>query len=237
MLTPKDPGNLKNGISIIIPAWNESSKINLTIDGILSLPYKGFIEIIVVDGSPEGDTANAIKAKNIKKLFSEKGRAKQMNKGALNSNGEVLLFLHADTLLPKDSLQRISGIMDKKGIVAGAFDLGIQSKRIIFRLIEAAASLRSRITRIPYGDQAIFIRKKYFQEIGGFKEIPLMEDVELMRRIKKAGNKIYIISDKVMTSSRRWEKEGILYCTLRNWLLVTLYYLGVKPDKLMRFYH
>ena len=114
--------------------------------------------------------------------------------------------------------------------------MGIQSGRRVFRLIETGASLRSRITRVPYGDQAIFIRKDYFESIGGFSEIPLMEDVELMRRIKKGGGRIFIIPQKVMTSPRRWEKEGIVYCTLRNWTLITLYFLGVPPEKLTAFY-
>lgn len=223
-------------ISIIIPAYNESAGINLTIENILSIPYTGIKEIIVVDGNPEGNTANAVKAKNIKTLLSEKGRAKQMNKGAFNSTGNILLFLHADTKLPNDALEKISDVMNKKDIVAGAFDLGILSEKIIYRLIEKAASLRSRITRIPYGDQAIFVRREYFQKTGGFKEIPLMEDVELMRRIKRDRGKIFIIPDKVMTSPRRWEKEGVLYCTLRNWLLITLYYLGVNPERLVKFY-
>jgi hypothetical protein len=98
------------------------------------------------------------------------------------------------------------------------------------------ASLRSRITRIPFGDQAIFIRKAYFQKLGGFKDIPLMEDLEIMQRIKKKGDKICIIRCKVLTSPRRWEKEGILRCTLRNWLLQVLYFFGVPPYKLAKWY-
>jgi hypothetical protein len=126
--------------------------------------------------------------------------------------------------------------MENGEVVAGAFDLGIRSGRPVFRLIETAASLRSRITRVPYGDQAIFIRKDYFHATEGFREIPLMEDVELMRRIRKAGDRISIIPERVRTSPRRWEKEGVLFCTLRNWTLITLYFLGVPPEKLARFY-
>jgi hypothetical protein len=105
-----------------------------------------------------------------------------------------------------------------------------------FRIIEKAVNFRSRITRIPYGDQAIFIEKEFFHQVGRYKEIPLMEDVELMRRIKKAGGKIAIIPRQVQTSPRRWEKEGIIRCTLRNWTLITLYFLGVSPKKLARLY-
>lgn len=223
-------------ISIIIPVWNEASIINQTINHIFTLPYNGECEVIVVDGSPYGETINTIQTETVKKVIAEKGRPKQMNKGASYAEGEILLFLHADTLLPKGALQSISSIMEKEDVVGGAFDLGIQSERPVFRLIETAASLRSRITRIPYGDQAIFIQRDYFYGMGGFKEIPLMEDVEFMRRIKRAGDKICIVPARVKTSPRRWEKEGVLYCTVRNWTLITLYFLGLPPDKLTKFY-
>jgi hypothetical protein len=103
-------------------------------------------------------------------------------------------------------------------------------------VIGTLSSFRSRLSRIPFGDQALFIRKEYFNRIGGYKEIPLMEDVELMRRIKRTGDKIWIIPERVMTSARRWEREGVIYCTFRNWTLQILYLLGVSPDKLARFY-
>jgi rSAM/selenodomain-associated transferase 2 len=227
---------MKPGISVIIPVWNESSIINETVKNIFALPYEGDFEVIVVDGSPEGRTINVIQERNVKKFIAEKGRPKQMNTGALHAGGEILLFLHADTSLPLNALESISRVMENGEVVAGAFDLGIRSGRPVFRLIENAASLRSRITRIPYGDQAIFIRKDYFHATGGFREIPLMEDVELMRRIRKAGDRISIIPERVRTSPRRWEKEGVLFCTLRNWTLITLYLLGVPPEKLARFY-
>ena len=224
----------KHKISIIIPVLHEGAIINLTISNIFDLPYDGEVEVIVVDGN--GETLSAIVKNEIRKILSKKGRAHQMNQGAVNACGDILLFLHADTELPKGALNAISSAMRKGDFVGGAFDLGIKSDRPIFRLIEAAASFRSRFTRTPYGDQAIFIRKQYFHSIGGFKELPLMEDVDLMRRIKRTGNKIYIISEKVRTSSRRWEKEGVIYCTLRNWVLITLYSMGIPAEKLIKFY-
>jgi rSAM/selenodomain-associated transferase 2 len=227
---------MRHKISIIIPVLNEASIINRTISNIFNLPYDGQFEVVVVDGSPDGESLNAIEKNNLRKIISKSGRSLQMNTGALNACGEILLFLHADTELPKDALKTISSVMEKEEIVGGAFDLGIKSGRLAFRLIELGASLRSRFTRIPYGDQAIFIWKEYFHSTGGFRQIPLMEDVELMRRIKKAGDKIYIIREKVKTSPRRWEKEGIVCCTLRNWTLITLYFAGVPPEKLAKFY-
>jgi rSAM/selenodomain-associated transferase 2 len=159
-----------------------------------------------------------------------------MNHGAALAAGNILIFLHADTRLPTDAMAFIDTAMRDESYMAGAFDLAIDSERPIFRLIEKAASLRSRLTRIPYGDQAVFMRKTVFKKLGGFRNIPIMEDVEIMRRIKKQGGKIRIIDRKVLTSSRRWKRDGIVYTTLRNWLLITLYLLGVKPDKLVRFY-
>jgi rSAM/selenodomain-associated transferase 2 len=170
------------------------------------------------------------------KIFSEKGRAKQMNAGASVANGEILIFLHADTELPGQALKKIYSFMEQNAYVGGAFDLGIKSDKFIFKVIGTLSSLRSRLNRIPFGDQAIFIRREYFNQIGGYKEIPLMEDAELMRRIKKSGNKIWIFYDRVMTSPRRWEKEGVIYCTLRNWTLQALYFLGISPHKLANFY-
>jgi len=227
---------MKYRISIIIPVLHEEPIINQTLDSIFDLPYDGEVEVIVVDGSPHGETISVIRKNEVRKILSKKGRARQMNQGAVRACGDILLFLHADTELPKNALNILSSVMRKGDFVAGAFDLGIKSDRPVFRLIEIAASLRSRYTGVPYGDQAIFIRKEYFHSIGAFKELPLMEDVELMRRIKKNGDKIYIISEKVKTSPRRWEKEGVIYCTLRNWVLITLYSMGIPAEKLMKFY-
>ncbi len=159
-----------------------------------------------------------------------------MNEGAKEARGDVLLFLHADTELSAEALRQITSVMTRQDIVAGAFDLGIKSRRFIFRVIEHIASFRSRVSRIPFGDQAIFIRRDYFNEIGGYDEIPLMEDLEIMRRIKKRGDKIFIIHKMVMTSPRRWEQEGVLYCTLRNWFIQMLYYCGVSPQRLAKYY-
>jgi rSAM/selenodomain-associated transferase 2 len=224
------------GISVIIPVFNESHIISRTIRHIQNLEFRKSDEIIVVDGNPIENTIASITDKTVKKASSTIGRGTQMNQGAKLANGSMLLFLHADTRLAVDALSRIENTLNKPGIVGGAFDLGIQSDRFAYRLIEAAASYRSRVTRIPYGDQAIFIRKAYFEGIGGYREIPIMEDVELMKRVKSQGARIEIIKQPVMTSPRRWESEGILYCTLRNWMLITLYSIGVSPEKLARFY-
>jgi len=222
--------------SIIIPVLNEAPLINGIIDHLHSLEGDEVKEIIIVDGDPEGLTLKAISHDDVRQLKSSRGRWIQMNEGAKNAKGNMLLFLHADTELPLDAMRLIATAMKDKRYVAGAFNLGIKSERFVFRVIESAVSLRSRITRIPFGDQAIFVRKNYFDEIGGYKDLPIMEDVEIMERIKKRGDKIFIIPQKVHTSSRRWEQEGILHCTLRNWFLQILYLLRISPHRLSQFY-
>jgi rSAM/selenodomain-associated transferase 2 len=159
-----------------------------------------------------------------------------MNAGAAAAEGDILVFLHADTRLPMDALELIDKVMAQPGLAGGAFDLGIRSNRLIYRIIATTASLRSRLTGIPYGDQAIFIRRTYFKQLGGYPDIPLMEDVAFMRQIKKAGGRIHMIPKCVSTSPRRWEKEGVLYTTLRNWILFVSYSLGVSPETLARYY-
>jgi rSAM/selenodomain-associated transferase 2 len=222
--------------SVIIPVYREAGRINDTLEHLLGLPGQADTEILAVDGELEGRTLAAIRTPGVRKIASPKGRGTQLNAGAREATGEILFFLHADTRLPPNALNAIGQTLQSGDYVAGAFDLGIDSHRLAFRVIEKIACWRSRLTRIPYGDQTIFIRRDYFRSMGGFQDIPIMEDVDLMRRIKKKGGKIHILRDRVKTSARRWEKEGILYGTLRNWLLVSLFCSGVKPERLARFY-
>ena len=230
------PNKQVTSCSIIIPVLEEEAVINDVIDHLHDLEGNEETEIIVVDGDPKAETLKVILRGDVKKVKSARGRGRQMNEGAQVAKGEILLFLHADTELPSNALRLIATAMREKRYVAGAFDLGIKSERSIFRIIESVASLRSRITRIPFGDQAIFVRKDYFDKIGGYKDIPIMEDVEIMGRIKKLGDRIAIIKQKINTSPRRWEKEGVVGCTLRNWLLQVLYLLRVSPDTLSKLY-
>lgn len=222
--------------SIVIPVLNEADRINSLIEHLRMQSSEDFYEIIVVDGDPQGTTVKVIHDSKVISITADQGRAWQMNAGAAIASGEVLIFLHADTLLPPGALNKISRILENEKYVGGAFNLGIDSDRLILKYIAARASMRSRINRIPYGDQAIFIRKIYFDKIGKFKEIPLMEDVDLMRRIKKRGDNIHIFRDQIMTSPRRWEKEGVIYTTIRNKILKSLYFLGVSPEKLVKYY-
>ncbi len=232
--TGKD--DTRTNLSIVIPAMDEQATVNQTIEAISHQTFSGRFEIIVVDGRPDKSTISCIENTDVVKMTAPPGRAAQMNAGARQASGEILLFLHCDTKLPDGALESIKGLMENRSVKAGAYDLKINAKGFLFRLIEKTASVRSRLTRIPYGDQAIFIRKTYFDETGQYREIPIMEDVDLMGRIKKQKEKIHIFRRPVLTSARRWEKEGILYCTLRNWLIITFYFLGMKPEKFALFY-
>jgi len=222
--------------SIVIPVLNEQKRINLLIEHLRGLPGSESCEVIVVDGGPDAGTITAIKDTAVIAVSCHTGRGRQMNAGAAAAKGEFLVFLHADTKLPANALGKIAQVLEDGRYVAGAFDLGIDSERLMLRYIAARARMRSRLNRIPYGDQAVFMRKSYFEQIGRFREIPIMEDVDLMGRIKKRGDKICILRERVMTSPRRWEKEGVVFATLRNQVLVVLYYLGVAPERLARFY-
>jgi rSAM/selenodomain-associated transferase 2 len=228
----KDPA-----ISVIIPVLNEGRRINDVIAHLRSQATLDAVEIIVVDGNPAGTTIKAISHPGIVTAVAEKGRGSQMNCGAIRATGDILLFLHADTFLPPNAVACIRKCMEATGgHVGGAFDLGIDTKQRVFRITERYVALRTRLTRIPFGDQAIFIRRDYFDRIGGYRHIPVMEDVDLMRRIRQRGDAICVIPEKVMTSARRWEKEGIVFGTMRNWMLQALYCCGVAPERLARFY-
>ncbi|GBC62764.1 hypothetical protein DENIS_3741 [Desulfonema ishimotonii] len=223
-------------ITIIIPALNEAHTINQTLAHLFNHSDDGDYEVLVADGSPACTTLKAIRYEGVKKIVSAPGRGRQMNAGARCASGDILLFLHADTLLPRNGLRQVAGVCRSDAVAGGAFDLSVDSPHRAFRLIEKTASLRSRITRIPYGDQAIFLKREIFFRLGGYREIPLMEDVDLMRRVRASRRKIVLLTDTVRTSARRWEKEGICCGTLRNWALVTLYLTGVSPERLARFY-
>ena len=194
-------------------------------------------EIIVVDGDPEKRTLKAINDPDIIKTASPAGRGVQMNHGAGVATADLLLFLHADTVLPANAFKTILKVCRDKGVAAGAFDLVIDDSHPGFRIIEKVANLRSRVTRIPFGDQAIFVKAEGFRALGGYKPIALMEDVDIMLRLRKKGYQIRFISDPVVTSARRWKKEGMVYTTIRNWMLQLLFYIGVSPEKLKPYYH
>lgn len=223
-------------VSIIVPVLNEQETINRTIAN-LAGACRGFkAEIIIVDGDPAGSTINGLDTNQVITLVAPAGRASQMNAGAKAASGGILLFVHADTHLPAGAMGDVIRICRRPEIAAGAFFLGIAGSKRIFRLIEILANVRCRLTRIAYGDQAVFVKKRVFWQIGGFTDIPIMEDIEIMQRLKKNRVAIRLVPKSVETSARRWEKEGLIYGIVRNNLLSCLYYAGVRPLVLKRFY-
>ena len=227
---------MNSSFSIIIPVYHEAAIIQPLIPILIGLADAENVEIIVVDGDPDGGTIRVVNDTRITTLVAGKGRAIQMNHGAAAARGDILVFLHADTLLPPCGLRFIREALENTIPVGGAFDLGIRSGKRAYRVIEKMVYYRTRLTKIPYGDQAIFIYRDLFLKIKGYKQIPIMEDIDLMRRLKVDGYRITIIPHPVQTSPRRWEREGIVRCTLRNWILATLYLLGVSPAELAKYY-
>lgn len=218
-------------LSIIIPVYNEVETIDILLDSLKPLMSK--YEIIIVDGGSLDGTREKVSNYSVKLINSKKGRAKQMNVGAELANGNVLLFLHADTFLPNDISELLSLKDSEKAW--GRFDLKLSSERSIFRLIETMINLRSRLTGIATGDQAIFVGKKLFKEVNGYQDIPLMEDVALSKDLRKIA-KPMCLKSKVITSSRRWEKFGVLKMVFLMWILRFLYFIGFHPETLSRYY-
>ena len=219
-------------ISVIIPTLNEAAYLPFTLE---RLSQRQFVEIFVADGGSSDETPEIALSLSAKVLDCPKGRARQMNEAARVATGDILLFLHADTLLPKNWENRIRSALASEYVCGGAFSLRIQGNSVGLRLVEALANCRSRIFLMPYGDQAIFVRSATFWEMGGFLDVPIMEDFEFMRRLRTRGS-LCILPERVITSGRRWEKLGVLRTTVINQAIILGYYAGISPDKLARFY-
>jgi len=219
-------------ISIIIPTLNEAATIARTLSHLEGVDN---LEVIVVDGGSNDETAALAEARGAKVIQSNPGKAVQMNAGADAAAGDVLVFLHADTLLPENFSRQIVSALNQNGVAAGAFRLSIASNVAGIRIIERMANLRSRFLRLPYGDQALFMKKSLFEKMGGFAKVPIMEDFILVRRLKRKG-KIVILSAAVATSPRRWLHFGIVKTWLVNQAIIIAYYLGIPPERLTRWY-
>jgi rSAM/selenodomain-associated transferase 2 len=220
-------------ISIIMPVYNEAKTLQTTLN---RLQLSNNEELIVVDGGSSDNSVSIAKEFTDKVYVTETGRARVMNYGASQASGKILLFLHADCTLPKKAFSIIRETLGNDGVIAGSFDLAISHPGFRYRVIEAGANLRSRVTSIPYGDQGIFLGKEVFHQIGGFTDIPLMEDIDISRRLKKTG-KIAFVRAPIQTSARRWIHEGIFYTTLRDWVIALLYsFFNASPKKLIKYY-
>jgi rSAM/selenodomain-associated transferase 2 len=219
-------------ISVIIPALNEASVIGAALR---QIPLSEDIEVIVVDGGSGDATVNIAEASGARVIRTGACRAQQMNAGAAAARAEILLFLHADTRLPDDFPRLVQETLLRPGIVAGAFQLRIDSPRRGLRIIEALANFRSRWLHMPYGDQALFLRSRHFRMADGFSNLPIMEDFEFVRRLGRLG-RIALAPAEVLTSARHWERLGVLRATVINQAVIVAYLLGVSPAWLARLY-
>lgn len=221
-------------ISIIIPILNEAELIPQTLSALKPLRTMGH-EVIVVDGGSEDDSPARSRLLADQVIRSPQGRSRQMNAGARVASGEILLFLHADTSLPVEADGLIFSGMGETGRSWGRFDVRLSGERSLFRLIESLMNLRSRLTGIATGDQAIFVKRRVFERVGGFPEIDLMEDIALTKALKREGRPL-CLRQRVVTSSRRWEEYGVIRTVLLMWSLRLAYFLGADPDRLARLY-
>lgn len=222
-------------ISVVIPVYREAG-IAALLDDLLARPDAGGTEILVVDGAPGADTLARITDPRVARLTSSPGRGPQQNAGAREAKGDALLFLHADTTLPQGAFTLIRQTLADPSVAGGAFSLRYAEPSSGLRFIATAANLRSGLTRAPYGDQAIFVRRELFEGFGGFRDWPLMEDLEFMTRLRRAGLRIRILAMPVRTSGRRQLREGLLRCTLRNLVLRLMFHLGVRTEVLAGLY-
>ncbi len=220
-------------ISIIIPVYNEASIINKSMDNLEQ--FRDYCEIIFVDGGSDDGTDRIIEKKY--KLFysPKKGRSYQMNYGASLSRGNILLFLHADSILPDDAPGQIHRII-RRGYKAGCFRIKFDSKSILMKICGFMSNLRVRLRNIAFGDQGIFIIKSYFYELGGFAEIPLMEDYRLSMNIKADKEKIALTETKIETSERRFVKKGRFRTMIEMQKLQYMYRRGKDIDIIANLY-
>jgi rSAM/selenodomain-associated transferase 2 len=222
-------------ISVVIPVLDEAGNLERLLPD-LETRFSAAEVILVDGGSADATTAVAARFPRVRLLASPRGRARQMNAGARAARGDVLLFLHADTRLPDGALVAVEAAISDPGVVAGRFDVSFDNPRRVFRMIAWFMNLRSRWSGISTGDQAIFVRGSVFEALGGYPEIPLMEDVELCRRLKRRG-RLLPLRLAVRTSARKWERDGAVRTILLMWVLRFLYMVGVSPRRLHRWYY
>ena len=223
---------MKTNVSIIVPTLNEENQIGDCLDSALATqPW----QIIVADGGSSDRTVEIASARDVQVISSEKGRAAQQNAGATLATGDILLFLHADCRLPFDALDQITKAAAGRKTVTGAFRQRINESGLLYRLLEWGNALRVTWLATPYGDQAIFMSHKLWQDVGGFPDLPIMEDLQLMYRLGKT-IRPRLLDGPLIVDARRWKKNGVLRQTLQNWSLVFAWSRGVSTAEISRRY-
>ncbi len=225
-------GSRNEPISVIIPTWNERLELGTTIH---SIGMDSAVEIIVADGGSTDGTLDLAGRVAHRVVQSIPGRASQLNAGARLAGGEILVFLHADTILPSGALDAIRCCLAEPRNAGGAFRVSVDSGRSSLRLISWGINMRSRLLGLPYGDQALFVRRSLFRELRGFRQIEIMEDVDFVRRLRRKG-RMALLDLEVRTSERRWQVNGVCRTTLVNWAAIAMYALAFKPNRIRRFY-
>lgn len=227
-------------ISIVVPTYQEAGAIAATLRALAGQP--GPLEVIVVDGGSPDDTRAVVEAVAAELPYPVHvdslvpgGRARQLNHGASLAKGEALLFLHADTLLPPDGLACVREALGASGSLGGRFDVGFDDPAWEFAVIAVAINARTRLTGLFTGDMAIFLSRRAFDELGGYADMQLMEDLDLSRRLGRLGP-VVALGSRVITSARRWRKRGIWRTVLLMQALRAAYALGVSPVRLARWY-
>ncbi len=228
---PQSP-NRGRQISVIVPVINEQAQLAITLSHIRLAPGD---ELLVVDGGSTDQTLDIARKFTPHVLSSPPGRARQMNLGAAHATGDILLFLHADTILPSAGLDAVRHALQSQQVAGGAFRLVITPATLGLRLVAWGANLRSRLGQLPYGDQALFVRRDLFETLGGYDDEPFLEDVKLVRAIRRYG-RLELVPTPVQTSGRRWLNEGVVYTTVRNNVIMGLFFCGVAPATLKRWY-
>jgi rSAM/selenodomain-associated transferase 2 len=218
-------------VSVIIPTLNEEGCLA---QALRALRAQGPREIIVADGGSDDDTRRAAAGAD-RFLDAPRGRAAQMNAGAAGAAGAVLLFLHADCVPEAGALAEAERLLRRPGVAAGCFRMRVAAEGPLYRLIDACATARVRLTGLVYGDQGLFVRREVFERAGGFPPLRLMEDVFLSRALRRLG-RVVVASRRVFVSPRRWQRCGLVRQTLRNWALTALAAAGAHPDRLAPFY-
>jgi rSAM/selenodomain-associated transferase 2 len=221
-------------LSIIMPVLNEGEGIAAALDALAVLRALG-TEVMVVDGGSRDATIQRARLRADRVIAAPRGRGLQMNAGADKASGDVLLFLHADTRLPADADHVVLNGLERSGRVWGHFDAEIEGRSPLLIVVAWLMNLRSRLTGIATGDQAMFVRRDAFQAAGGFAAIPLMEDIELCKRLRRVSRPL-CLRERVVTSGRRWEKDGILNTVVLMWRLRLAYFLGADPKALAQRY-